>query len=220
MPSEFPGSPRLLKGALVVYATKLPVPSSIVVFQYNPETLSRTLYDESYGGDPRLPGGDPTAVLGPPLESFDLTVELDAVDQLEIGDPLARDLGIHPALAALELMLYPPAEVLVQIRGLAKVGISMITPAELPIVLLVWGRSRVVPVRITAVSVAELAFDERLNPIQATVILAMTALTEAQLSRAGPPWDSLGLITQRAKEHAAALGSKAITVDTRGLLPV
>jgi hypothetical protein len=220
MPSEFPGSPKLLKGALVVYATKLPVPSSIVVFQYNPETLSRTLYDEGSGGDPRLPGGDPTAVLGPPLESFDLTVELDAVDQLESGDPLAHDLGIHPALAALELMLYPPAEVLIQIKGLAKVGISMITPAELPIVLLVWGRARVVPVRITAVSVAELAFDERLNPIQATVVLAMTALTEAQLSRAGPPWDSLGLVTQRNKERAAALGSRGITVDIRGLLPV
>jgi hypothetical protein len=220
VPSEFPGSPRLLKGALVVYATKLPVPSSIVVFQYNPETLGRSLYDESFGGDPRLPGGDATAVLGPPLEMFDLTVELDAVDQLENGDPLARDLGIHPALAALELMLYPPAEVLVQIRGLARVGVSMISPAELPIVLLVWGLARVVPVRVTSVSVNELAYDERLNPIQATVALGMTALTEAQLRRAGPPWSALGLVTQKAKERAARRGSEAISVDIRGLLPV
>jgi hypothetical protein len=220
VPSEFPGSPRLLKGALVVYATKLPVPSSIVVFQYNPETLGRSLYDESFGGDPRLPGGDPTAVLGPPLETFDLTVELDAVDQLETGDRLARELGIHPALAALELMLYPPAEVLVQIRGLARVGISMISPAELPIVLLVWGLARVVPVRVTSVSVSELAYDQRLNPIQATVALGMTALTEAQLRRAGPPWSALGLVTQKAKERAARLGSEAISVDIRGLLPV
>ncbi len=220
MPSEFPGSPRLLKGALVVYATKLPVPSSIVVFQYNPETLSRSLFDDSYGGDPRLPGGDPTAVLGPPLETFDLTVELDAVDQLETGDALARKLGIHPALAALELMLYPPAEVLIQIKGLARVGISMISPAELPIVLLVWGPARVVPVRVTSVSVSELAYDERLNPIQATVALGMTALTEAQLQRAGPPWSALGLVAQKTKERAARLGSEGISVDIRGLLPV
>jgi hypothetical protein len=220
VPSEFPGSPKLLKGALVVYATTLPVPSSIVVFQYNPDTMSRSLFEASSGEDPRLPGADPTAVLGPPLETFDLTVELDAADQLETGDPLARSLGIHPALAALELMLYPPADVLVRIKGLARVGISMLTPAELPIVLLVWGRARVVPVRVTSVFVAEQAFDERLNPIQATVGLGMTALTEAQLRRAGPPWNALGLVTQRAKERAARLGSEGISVDIRGLLPV
>jgi hypothetical protein len=220
MPSEFPGSPKLLKGALVVYATTLPVPSSIVVFQYNPDSMSRTLFDESSGDDPRLPGGDPTAVLGPPVESFDLTVELDAADQLDAGDPLARNLGIHPALAALELLLYPPADVIIRIKGLAKVGIANLTPAELPIVLLVWGLARVVPVRVTSVSVTETAFDEHLNPIQATVSLAMTALTEAQLRRAGPPWDSLGLVTQKVKERAARRGSEGITVDIRGLLPV
>jgi hypothetical protein len=219
MPSEFPGSPKLLKGALVVYATKLPVPNSIVVFQYNPDTMSRSFFEEGSGEDPRLPGGDPTAVLGPPVEMLDVTVELDAADQLETGDRLARDLGIHPALAALELLLYPPSRVLVQVRGLARVGISMITPAELPIVLLVWGRTRVLPVRVTSVNVMEQAFDERLNPIQATVALGMTALTEAQLRRAGPPWDSVGLVTQKAKERAAGLGSEAISVDIRGLLP-
>jgi hypothetical protein len=219
MPSEFPGSPKLLKGALVVYGTTLPIPSRIVVFQYNPESMSRTLFDES-SGDPRLPGGDPTAVLGPPVEMFDLTVELDAADQLESGDLLARNLGLHPALAALELLIYPPADVLIRLKGLARLGIANLTPAELPIVLLVWGLMRVVPVRVSAVSVTELAFDEHLNPIQASVTLGMSALTDAQLRRAGPPWDSLGLVTQKVKERAARLGSEGITLDIRGLLPV
>jgi hypothetical protein len=219
VPSEFPGSPKLVKGALVAYGSTVPLPSSIVVFQYNPDTMSRSLF-EDFGDDPRLPGGDPTAVLGPPLETFDLTVELDASDRLESGDRLARTLGIHPQLAALELMLYPPAETTIRIKGLAKVGIAMLTPAELPIVLFVWGRARVLPVRVTSVAVLEQAFDERLNPIQASVALGLTVLTEAQLRRAGPPWSSLGAVTHRAKEHVARLGSEALTVDLRGLLPV
>jgi hypothetical protein len=154
------------------------------------------------------------------VETFDLTVELDAADQLEAGDRLARTLGLHPALAALELLIYPPADVLIRIKGLARLGIANLTPAELPIVLLVWGLMRVVPVRVSSVSVTETAYDERLNPIQATVSLGMSALTDAQLRRAGPPWDSLGLVTQKVKERAARLGSEGITVDIRGLLPV
>ena len=35
MPSAFPGSPRVLKGALVVFETPAPVPTNIIAFQYN-----------------------------------------------------------------------------------------------------------------------------------------------------------------------------------------
>ena len=37
MPSEFPGRPRLLKGALIVFDAPIPVPTNIIIFQYNPE---------------------------------------------------------------------------------------------------------------------------------------------------------------------------------------
>ena len=44
MPSDFPRSPKFLKGALAVYESQLMgfVPN-VIVFQYNPEQLSRTL---------------------------------------------------------------------------------------------------------------------------------------------------------------------------------
>ena len=44
MPSEFPRSPKLLKGALVVFSSQKPGPPPMVIaFQYNPEQLSRSL---------------------------------------------------------------------------------------------------------------------------------------------------------------------------------
>ncbi len=44
MPSDFPRSPKLLKGALVVYESQTPgPPPKVIVFQYNPKQLSRSL---------------------------------------------------------------------------------------------------------------------------------------------------------------------------------
>jgi len=40
--SAFPGSPRLLKGALVGIDPLVPIPN-VVVFQYNPDTMTRRL---------------------------------------------------------------------------------------------------------------------------------------------------------------------------------
>jgi hypothetical protein len=219
MPSEFPGSPKLLKGALVVYATKVPVPNSIVVFQYNPDTMSRSFFEEGSGEDPRLPGGDPTAVLGPPVEMLDVTVELDAADQLETGDRLTRDLGIHPALAALELLLYPPSSALILKKALALVGSSAISPAQAALVLFVWGPARVVPVRVTAVSITEEAFDQLLNPIRARVGLTMRTLTERELARAGAPFDTLALVQQISKEALARLNLVNSSNQVAGMLP-
>jgi hypothetical protein len=215
--ADFTRSPQLLKGALVVFATKLPVPINLITFQYNPETMTRMFSPGESEDDPRLLTSDPSTVLGPPIETFDLTVELDAVDALEGASAIAANLGVHPALAALELLVYPPSPLLVLNRALAKVGISMITPAEVPIVLFVWGRTRVVPVRVTSVMVTELAYDERLNPIQASVALSMAALTDLELQRAGIPWNALGIVNQVAKETAARLGVVRAALDVRGL---
>jgi hypothetical protein len=86
MRSEFPRSPKLLKGALVVYESQSPgPPPKVIVFQYNPEQLSRSLATRAAPREPSNVGGareDVLRVLGPPLESINLSVELDAADQL------------------------------------------------------------------------------------------------------------------------------------------
>lgn len=205
MPSDFPRSPRLLKGALVVFETKLPIPTNLIVFQYNPETMTRGFQASGGGSQGTQQGAGDTQPTQPPIETFQMSVELDAADQLEApgSNPLAVAVGLHPTLAALELLLSPPSTALILNKILSLAGSSIISPATAPLVLLVWGPVRVVPVRVTSVAVTEQAFDTLLNPILAKVTLGMRALTMPELQQAGPPFDTLGIVNLVAKEVLA-----------------
>ena len=73
----------MLKGALVVFETTVPIPTNLIMFQYNPDQVARTLRAARRGGgDPRQNAGDTQNVLAP-TERLKLAVELDAADQLE-----------------------------------------------------------------------------------------------------------------------------------------
>ncbi|HEU0304363.1 MAG TPA: hypothetical protein VFR32_07270 [Gaiellaceae bacterium] len=207
MASDFSGSPRLLKGALVVFEAFVPVPTNLIAFQYNPDQVTRQLQQPKGGGgggapDPCRNAGDTRRVM-PPTESFKMAVELDATDQLEDVNPLAVATGIHPTLAALELLVYPPSTQIILGKVLAKLGSARVSPAKAPLVLLVWGPLRVIPVQIDSMSVTEQAFDTLLNPIRAKVDLGLRTLTEKELKDAGPPFDTLALVNQIAKEVLA-----------------
>jgi hypothetical protein len=204
MSSEFPRSPRLLKGALVVFEMAIPVPTNLIVFQYNPETLTRSFTPAGSGAGQQA-GGGATAPVLPPVEGFQMSVDLDATDQLEKpgSNPLAVAVGLHPTLAALEMLLSPPSASLILNKVLSLAGSALISPATAPLVLLVWGPVRVVPVRVVSVGVTEQAFDTLLNPIRAKVTLGMRALTEAELKQAGSPFDVLGMVNLVAKEVLA-----------------
>jgi hypothetical protein len=203
MPSEFPRSPKLLKGALVIFETKLPVPTNFIIFQYNPDSMNRSFLQFAPMADPRLGAGDSQYITLPPLESFQTTIELDAADQLESSNPLAVTVGLHPALAALETLISPPSTALILNKVLALAGSSIISPAQVPLVLFVWGPARVVPVRVMSVGIAEEAFDTLLNPIRAKVALEMRSLSFIELVMAGPPFDTLGIVNLVAKEVLA-----------------
>ena len=224
MSSGNPINPRILKGALVAYESQFlgPVPN-IIVFQYNAEQLSRSLADRSPQREASNVGGakeDAQRVLGPPVETISLTVELDAVDQLEEPSkhPHVLAHGLHPALAALELLLYPPSAQVLLNKTLAQAGSAQICPADVPLVLFVWGPSRVVPVRLTNFSVTEQAFDQALNPIRAQVELSMRILTYMELKET-----SLGYIaslaTQAQKEVLARLNLVNSAEQILGILP-
>jgi hypothetical protein len=206
MPSEFTGYPKLLKGALVVFETQLPIPTNVIVFQYNPESLARS-FQQLTGrtGDPRNSAGDTQNAALPPIETFRLNVELDAADQLEApgSNPLAVAVGLHPTLAALELLMSPPSTTLILNKALTLLGSSMISPASAPLVLFVWGPARVIPVRVDQVSITEDEFDQRLNPIRAKVALGLRALTLIELQRAGTAFEALGIVNLVAKEVLA-----------------
>jgi len=155
MPSEFTGSPRILKGALAVYESQdAGTEPSLIMFQFNPDQMRRTLARRSAPPEPGNSGAarqDVMRVPGPPVESISLTITLDATDQLVAPDenPSVAENGLHPVLAKLEMLLYPPSLQVQELENLLEQGEVQISPQDLPMVLLVWGECRVVPVQLT-----------------------------------------------------------------------
>jgi len=198
MPTTFPGSPRIIKGALVGINPIIPIPNAIL-FQYNPDTLTRRLEARATGGGEGSDRGEAFRLTGPPKETITLSIEIDAVDQLERSDPLAVASGISPALAALELMLYPKSATIIGNALLAQAGILEIIPPEAPLIVFVWGPQRVVPVRLTGFSITEEAYDTLLNPIRAKLELSLQVLSTADLRLLHPGYN-LFMAHQIAKE--------------------
>lgn len=182
-----PFSPRLLKGGLVQVDPLTARVLRVIALQYNPDTLTRSLQIQASGAD----GGDRSQALrlkGAAVETIKLEAEIDATDRLD--DPGnnadAVSLGIHPQLAALETLVHPRADDLQANEALASSGVLEILPLSAPFTLFVWSRQRVVPVRVTDLSVTEEAFDVALNPIRAKVSISLRVLSVDDLGFAHP----------------------------------
>lgn len=202
--STFPGSPRVLKGGIVLLDpdTFNVIPNGVIVMQYNPDTLTRSL--KIKGAEE---GGDRSEALrltGPPVETIKLDAEIDAADQLEKPEQNQATVqhGIAPQLAALETLIYPASATLQNNYALSAQGALEIMPMQAPLSLFVWSASRIVPVRITDFSVTEEAFDPALNPLRAKVSLGLRVLSIDDLffnDKGG----SLYMAYQRQKESLA-----------------
>lgn len=207
----FSGSPRVLKGGLVLLDPEKGSVLRVIVLQYNPDTLTRSLQAQGVGGDG---GGDRLEALrlkGPPVETIKLDAEIDATDQLEHPDlhPATVELGIQPQLAALETIVYPSSSQVRQAQSLALSGTIEIAPLEAPLTVFVWSKNRVVPVRLTDFSITEEAFDPNLNPIRAKVSLGMRVLTSNDL---GPSHRGASLFAayHQQKESLAARAAAGV----------
>ena len=215
--TTFPGSPRLIKGALISIDIFNPLASTIV-FQYNPETMMRTLEARTAGS---ADGGDKSEALrlsGPPKETITLSVEFDAVDLLDQSDSLVGVTGIYPVLSALEMLLYPKTALLAVNTVLALLGKTEIVPPVTPLTFLVWGPLRVLPVRLTKFSITEQAYDALLNPIQAKVDLGLYVLSYADLKLSDPGY-YVFLAHQIAKETLATSNAVSVSQNFEFKLP-
>ncbi|HMD20630.1 MAG TPA: hypothetical protein VKH40_09920 [Alloacidobacterium sp.] len=201
----FPGSPRLMRGGIVQIDPDTAAVQSIVVLQYNPDSLSRTLQVQTVQPEHQN-RSEALRLTGPPIETFKLDAEIDAADQLEQPAlfPNAVKFGILPQIAALETMIYPTSLQLLGNNTLAQSGTLEIAPMEAPLSLFVWSVNRIVPVRITDFSVTEEAFDPTLNPIRAKVSLGMRVLSVDDLG-----FDNVGgnlyMAYQQQKERLSSL---------------
>ncbi len=194
-----PISPKLQHGSIIAI-DQVSKQQTEIKFQYNPDTLTRRLTAQTASGN--YDKSEAFRLKGPPEETISLEIEIDATDRLEVADNDTVQMGIHPRLAALELLLYPQSKVVIANETLANRGIIEIVPPEAPLTLLVWGTNRTLPVRLTSFSITEEAFDPNLNPIRARVSLDFTVLNYVDL---GLPSDGgqIFLAHQKQKEEMA-----------------
>jgi hypothetical protein len=202
--STFPGSPRVVKGGIVLLDpnTFTVRPNGIILLQYNPDTLTRSfkIKGAEEGGD----RSEAMRLTGPAVETIKLDAEIDAADHLETGDQNTLRHGITPQLSVLEALVYPTSAALQSNNTLSQRGALEIMPMMSPLTLFVWSASRIVPMRITDLSITEEAFDPQLNPLRAKVSLSLRVLSIDDMlftDKGG----SLYMTYQRQKESLAQL---------------
>jgi hypothetical protein len=187
----------------------IPIPN-IIIFQYNPETMTRQLtpwapaqHQITYNED----GSVKEDKLSPeqlnqlsqpfdPQETFSLVLEVDATDALEEPSihPVAVLAGVADRISAMEMLCYPPGPS--ALGGLLNVSVSVsiggfgagagaaadaVPTTDVPIVLFFWGPGRIVPVRITSFSVEEQQYSPLLYPMRAKVSIGLKVLNEKNL---------------------------------------
>jgi hypothetical protein len=176
--TSFPRSPKVLRAGIVVIDAESAQVRRIITLQYNPDAMTRTLQAQAAGGDSTT-RSEPLRFKGAAVETINLTADIDATDQLEFPEQNADAVasGIQPQLALLETLMHPTSAQLIAVDQEASSGTLEITPMLAPLPLLVWGKNRIVPVRITTFSVSEQAYSPMLDPIRATVTLGLRVLT-------------------------------------------
>jgi hypothetical protein len=194
-------SPKFFKGAIIKFDLPLnPVPA-VIPFQFNPESLSRTVEARAAEGE----GGTETFRLaGAPKETIKVEAVFDAADDLEKSEPVATQHGLHPQLAALETLLYPKSATVIANTALMFAGTVEVLPARSPFTVFIWGKNRIVPVRISSLSITEEAYDTNLNPIRAKVSMDLAVLSYSDLRTTHPGY-AMFLAHQVVKEAMAVI---------------
>lgn len=234
MSTPFPRSPKLLKGAFVELGTGFigPIPQ-VIIFQYNPATLSRTLQVDAALGTGSRRDSAGTVQPTPPAETLSLALELDATDALEEPEshPIAVLSGVADRMAAIEMLLHPSesgAGLLGDLAGSLGLGGLLPEPPErptVPLTLFVWGPGKIVPVRINQFTVEEQEFSSLLYPIRAKINLSMKILQPGEFP-AGVSHAVSREIAEfcykfyRTQQKALAVANVANTVESiLGMLP-
>lgn len=206
MTDGFPNKPKILRGAFVEFGLSLPPLVVVFQFNPVQLTRSRGLTYSFPGAPGEPDGSGAVRAKGGPrrdLRQFHgtfkdlsklqeqqaVTVEeqtigfdirLDATDRLDDGNKVAEQFGIAPQIATLELMVQPKGESLLgsavdSLLGKPK-GFSFARNSNPPMILFVFGRKRVLPVNINSMHITETEFSADLNPLRATVTVALTVI--------------------------------------------
>lgn len=231
---------KFIRGALVEFMDTflLPLPN-IIIFQFNPETITHTWTQPQAAG-----GSNPLAVKGSPGESFSFTVAMDAGDMIADGSPIAVGIatvsGIYSRLAALEMLQYPVSAGADGLLGSVSAGAGggglspggsanpqvkrSVPQSQIPTVLFVWGPGRILPVRVTSLTITERLYDPLLNPTHAEAQLGLRVLTPEELKFVTGPLAQVATTAytySQGLRQALALANLANAAESIiGMLPI
>jgi len=189
--------PPLEKGAIVVVAADGSKRS--LSFQYNPDTLHRTLEPNTVGG---RPGSRSRAVrfAGAATETITLDCRFSAVDAIDAGK--LGD-GVAPQLAALAILTYPSSSDVLSAQRMLDAGTVEVLPAIADRLLFVWGGTRVVPVQIMSATIVEEMYDRHLIPVLATVTLTLRAVSYSDVDETNQSFSEFIAYQQKLESLAA-----------------
>lgn len=179
-----PLSPSVTKGALVQLNEEFGIiVPNIIPFQYNPATMTRNLkpWDPSEVDQTNRGAQSPNVQPYDPEETFKFTLEFDATDDLDVGDPLAQTTGVAARIAAIQKLTEPTGglfgDLIASAQALAGAPEQAAERATVPITLLVLGIGVILPVRVTSIAIEIKEFTPQLYPHMAEVQLELRVLT-------------------------------------------
>jgi hypothetical protein len=236
-----------MRGALISFTTSfIGLMPNVIVFQFNPESITHT-----WTAAPAADATDkdskpnPLAVKGVPGETFSFTLAVDSNDDIADGGAnpipavLAEASGVYPRLAALEMLQYPTGSSGGGLLGgvsasISSSGLGLSTPSssasatvpqsQVPTVLFIWGPQRIVPVRVTALTITERLYDSLLNPSHAEAQITLKVLTPDEIVSVDGPMQQLASIayvyTQGLRQVQAAANLGDAISSILGMLPI
>jgi len=192
--TEPPGRDELAywKGAFIAYqpGADARTGNRVIPFRFNPESITRSVALQAAQNQGGTEGAQQssqgsrqghqanTPDSGATLkESFTVTIRVDAADRDEAIVDLDDEFGVAPEIAAIEDLLYP-ATTASQQSATGAQAVAQVGPR--PIVLFVWGRKKVLPVRIASLKIEELVYNTHLNPVRAEIEVSLEVLGTAE----------------------------------------
>jgi len=226
-----PLSPPLVRGAIVQLLEDLGIViPNIIPFQYNPATVTRGLRPWNPFEVDQTNRGAQAPMVQPydPEETYKFTLEFDATDDLESGDPIAIATGVASRIAAVRKLTEPSeglfGDLIASAKALAGSGIEkQATRPSVPVALLVLGPGVILPVRVTSISVEIKEFTPLLYPHMADVQMELRVLTPEVFKCKQSPSISIAVAAYdltKLQEDALAIANFANALKAaRAMLP-
>lgn len=204
MSGGFSNKPKILRGAFVAHSPN--IPALVVVFQFNPEQLTRQHnLTFSFADSNALGSTTVEANSANPRPTTASRSLLDFHRQQELTDIQAgQQVDIQEETINFELRLDATDQLNLGDKNAGQWGIApqlatlelMLRPVgevlaqqltdqgryssnrdnNPPLLVFVWGRQRVLPVNINSINITETEFNTQLEPIRATVAVNLTVI--------------------------------------------